>query len=793
MAAIRLCTSSLLRRRVVGTLAIAALIGVAGAVTLAALAGARRTETAYPRFLDRVRALDVLVVPDFGETVSARDLSKIPVVDFAGDVYGFGISSWSGRGPFPEADPLSLGAIGPTPAAARSDAESPRVLEGRLPAADRAREIFVNEATARTLGLHVGSRAHFSLYKFSDLLDDGGNVDPEVFTPLTFTVVGIGRTVDDLLLNENQDSESAQLSPAFVREFRERASYKVAGVLLERGMRDVPAFTAALDRQLGDQKVQLQTRATRERAFAAVAEPYTTSLQLFGIAAALAALIVVSQALIRTVDLDAGDGPALVALGASRRARASIASGRSLVAVVTGAAFAVVGAFALSPLFPLGRARQAEPDPGLQVDTAVLGLGFVTVVLVLAIPTLLRAWRVVGRRAEEIGPVERPVGTAERLASAGAPASLVTGVRFAFRDGTGRRVSMLTTLFGLVVAAATVIAALTFGISLDRMIETPARYGWTWDALVDTYDSGAPPDLIAALREDRRAAGLTIGTRGNLTFDGTSVVGYGFEQVRGRAVPRASKGRMPRTANEVALGAETLRTLGKDVGDDLRATGPDGSRVRLRIVGRTALPSLALNGTDGLGDGAALTARGLRRVDPTAAPSFFLVDLAPGARRAQLQHEYGDIAQTLGPQRPGAILTYGAVRRTPLLLAGLLALLGAGVLVHLLVTSVRARRRDLAVLKTIGFTRRQIATTVAAQATTLVAVALLVAIPLGIAIGRWTWSSFATNIGVIAGAVLPAAPVFAVVAVALVVGNVAAAFPARSAARTHAALVLHAE
>ncbi len=221
----------------------------------------------------------------------------------------------------------------------------------------------------------------------------------------------------------------------------------------------------------------------------------------------------------------------------------------------------------------------------------------------------------------------------------------------------------------------------------------------------------------------------------------------------------------------------------------------DGSLERLRIVGRTALPALALNGTDALGDGAALTAAGLARLDPTAEPSFFLVDLAPGARVAQLQKTYGhrEGSTTLGPQRPGAILTYGNVRSTPLLLAGLLGLLGAGVLVHLLVTSVRARRRDLAVLKTIGFTRRQLVVAVAAQATTLVLVALVIAIPLGIVIGRWTWSSFADNLGVVAGVVVPGAAVVGVVALALLIGNAAAAFPARAAARTRAAIVLRSE
>jgi putative ABC transport system permease protein len=175
------------------------------------------------------------------------------------------------------------------------------------------------------------------------------------------------------------------------------------------------------------------------------------------------------------------------------------------------------------------------------------------------------------------------------------------------------------------------------------------------------------------------------------------------------------------------------------------------------------------------------------------APSFFLANLRRGVTVAELQRTFATNGQVFGPQRPGAIVTYDKVRETPLFLAGLLAVLGAGVLVHLLVTGVRERRRELAVLKTIGFTRRQLATSVAAQATTVVAVALLIGIPLGLVVGRVTWSRFASNIGVVAGVVWPTIGIAAVAAGALLVGNLAAMLPARSAARTRAAVVLRSE
>ena len=86
-------------------------------------------------------------------------------------------------------------------------------------------------------------------------------------------------------------------------------------------------------------------------------------------------------------------------------------------------------------------------------------------------------------------------------------------------------------------------------------------------------------------------------------------------------------------------------------------------------------------------------------------------------------------------------------RELPLILAGLFGLVALATLVHVLVTSVRRRRRDLAILRTIGFTRRQIVATIAWQATTIAVIALLIGVPLGFLVGRFTWALFADHGG----------------------------------------------
>jgi ABC-type lipoprotein release transport system permease subunit len=130
---------------------------------------------------------------------------------------------------------------------------------------------------------------------------------------------------------------------------------------------------------------------------------------------------------------------------------------------------------------------------------------------------------------------------------------------------------------------------------------------------------------------------------------------------------------------------------------------------------------------------------------------------------------------------------------TPVLLA---AALGAGAVTALgltLIASVRRRRHDLALLKTIGFTRRQLSAAVAWQATIAVAIGTVIGIPLGIIIGRALWDVFARAIDVVPQPTVSATTVALIAVGALVLANVVAAIPARQAALTHTAVLLHEE
>ena len=106
---------------------------------------------------------------------------------------------------------------------------------------------------------------------------------------------------------------------------------------------------------------------------------------------------------------------------------------------------------------------------------------------------------------------------------------------------------------------------------------------------------------------------------------------------------------------------------------------------------------------------------------------------------------------------------------------------------------VRRRRRDLAILKTLGFRRRQIAATVAWQAASFMLVALAVGLPLGVAAGRWAWDLTATQLQSAAPPAVPVLAIALIVPAALLAGNALAAGPARTAARTAPAISLRQE
>ena len=271
---------------------------------------------------------------------------------------------------------------------------------------------------------------------------------------------------------------------------------------------------------------------------------------------------------------------------------------------------------------------------------------------------------------------------------------------------------------------------MTFGASFNRLVDTPRLYGHNWDA---EFGDGFNPDIAGLayplLRKDRFVGAFSGGTINEASIDGERAGVLAMEQVKGSIGPSITDGRTAVAADEVVLAPKTLDRIGARVGDVV--TVAVGKRsARARVVGAGVVADV--QGAHGLlGRSAVMTLDGYRRLVPNAPRNYFLVRFAPGVDRRKALASLQE-AEPLTGTKPIDVANYGRVDSMPILIGGLFGLIAIATLVHTLMTSLRRRRRDLAILKTLGFERAQVSRVVTWQATTIVSIAVVIGIPLGV-------------------------------------------------------------
>jgi putative ABC transport system permease protein len=776
---LRFCTELRVRWR--GTLALVLLLGFVGSVVLAAAAGARRTSTAPDRLVAAVGGEGDAHIFDVG-TADPDRIRALPQVEHSTGVAFILADSvpLSGLEIVVTDDPLFDGLI----------------ADGRLPDPADPLGAVVDQKVARKLGLGVGDELDIGLVTSEQL----AAMDPETepVPSATLRVAAVVREPDDIVggdpaRDEAGDSDSVVYLPESFLERFGHLTEVVSTVYyfeLAGGAGAPDEFVAAVRHLPGGDTVQFFDPPGVTRATQRSVDAQALGLGLFAAALALVGLLTAGQSLSRQLRVDATDGEALRALGMTNGQRLAVASLRGALVGVGAAVLAVAGAVAWSPLAPVGLARQAEPHPGAEINVAVLAVGGAAIVAVVTARAVLTGWQLVGGRGVQRSRPAVGSAVAERAARAGAAPPLVTGLSLV-RGWRGSGVSTRSTLAGVIAAVAALAGAVTFLASLDRLVDEPERYGWTFDAVAGSIYEDDPGDLFGALAGDpgvqsfARAAGTAIGAEGH------SLGAIGVESGRGIEPAPILDGRAPAGPREVALGRRTLEELGKDVGDTVRLDGR-GDPLPFTITGTAVVPEVNQGGP-GLGEGAVLTLEGFADVVPDEQPNVAFVRLAPGGQDSPVIERLRFAGEMLPPVLPDPLYDVQRVRTLPVTLSALLALVGVITLVHSLVSLVRTHRRDLAVLKTLGFTRSQVAGTTAWQGTVFVAVALIVGLPLGVAAGRWAWQLVVEQLGVVSAAEVPLLAILALVPAALVVANLAAAAPGWLAARIRPAEVLRTE
>jgi hypothetical protein len=543
-------------------------------------------------------------------------------------------------------------------------------------------------------------------------------------------------------------------------------------------------------------------------------KPEAIALGVFGGIVGLAALLIVGQIIGRQFRLAEDEREVLRALGGGP----ATTSGDGLIgvigAVVVGGLFAVIVAVALSPLAPLGPVRPVYPDSGVAFDWTVLGFGILGLVVLLgSAAVLISIWnaphRIAQRTDWKLSRSSRIVGLA---GSVGLPTPAATGMRFALESGQGRAaVPVRSAILGASIAVMAVIATVTFGASLNSLVSHPALYGWNWDYALAAGGDVPQGTATTLLRDDHYVAQWSGVYTANLTIDGQSLPVLG-ERPGASVAPPVLSGQGLEGADQVVLGATTMAQLHKHLGQTVEVTSGLLAPAHLRIVGTAVMPVIGSTGGPHLemGTGAILSYRLIPPVDrnpfndPLPGPNAILVRLRPGLNRAKAVESLREIASKTSNTAnfgvavtsvllPAEIANYRSLGATPVYLAAGLAAGSMAALALTLIASVRRRRRDLALLKTLGFTGRQLASTVAWQSTIAVGIGTVVGVPLGIALGRGLWDLFAHDIHAVPAPTVPALTVALIAVGTLVLANVVAALPGRIAARTPTALLLRAE
>jgi hypothetical protein len=788
MAAIWLTARAQWRQRWRSFIVVAVLAGLAGGVTLAAFTGSRRADTAFARLLEQVKDPNLVVgtgdEPPDPEIV--REIASWPGVEVAMHQVILAVAP-ADKGMVAGRDSIA----GALPVMAGDEPVEPfLIVEGRRYDKRRADELLVNEAMRDAIDVEIGDR--LSLVSFTPEQLEASQSEADLPSPggpsQQVTVVGVARLAEDV---SDAPDPFLIVTPAYYERHGSAiaADHAVGLRVDEGGRQEIEGRVRSL---LGRDAVILPGEDFAARIEDGLAVE-VNGLRAFALAAAVAGLVALGQALVRQADAMSEQDHARRALGMT--SRQLIASGvtAALPVAAGGALLAAAVAVLGGQLAITGLARQAEPDPGPWFDPVVVPGAIVVGLVVLAVAAGA-AWLAAARGPTDERMVPARPSRGARLL-AGLPPPVAVGARMALHTGRGpTALPSVPALAGAAVGVAGVVAALTFGSRVDHLLATPELWGANYDAIVTGEDVSSSARTADRVASDRDVAAVARFDSVDLALHARDRQLLGVEATtlrahKGTIPPVLLEGRAPVAPDEVALGGQILDRLGVDVGDTVEAD----EGIALRVVGQHLQPA-----EDSSNTGMLVTPQGFAALEGEGGDSGVLVRFGPEVDaetalellRARGQQVEVTVAADDAPSDVDNLDELGAL---PLALAAFLALLAAIAAVHALVSTTRRRRHDLAVLRVLGFVCGQLHSTLRWQALTVAAVGLVVGVPAGLIAGRRIWSALAEAVGVVDDWSFPWLTVVLAVPVALGVAVLLAIPPGRAAARMSPGPVLRAE
>jgi hypothetical protein len=788
------------RRAWGGLVALGVLIAIAGGVTMAAAAGARRADSAIARFqvaTNDPQAEVELATSDVDEL--QHQVARLPSPAALADrlagvngVDGVTVIDFIAARAAPDGEWFN-GALG----AQRRRAPTSLVTAGRAFHLDDPYEVMVNEPAAAEWG-SVGSELTLQTLDPTQFavfagVESGAPAGPTI----RVRVVGIIRGIEEIT---DVPEPFLLATPAFVERFRDQVAMFPGTAQVAADPNRIDEIVADLGSVAG---ADFDAHRPDEDFAGRIDESVSvevTALRVFAIAAAIAGLVIVYQAMSRGGSAPAAERSTRRALGFTRRLDVAASVVRVTPAILLGVAGSVASAIVMSALLPRGIARRAEPSPGVRADWTVLAIGAAAILGGTAALAATSGWA--ARRRAIDHPTRFGLG---RVAGAIGPASGL-GLRLAY-SGSRRARASRAGIVAVTIAVAGVLAVTSVDRSAARLTSTPRLFGAGWDAAVGLDAEQVPDQLIERLMAEPDVVAIgsllrpgdeevdAVGPGGAAPVEPQALVARA-----GPIAPTLVAGRLAVGPGEVAIGATVVEQLGADIGDTIELDGYGATNVPFVVVGRVINA-----GTDELGNGFDVTEDGLRAITagcPTDGEDLRCMIVTSGLgvalRRgvdvddaiANLRLIDDDFVAT---PTPSVVYNLRQIGVTPWYLAVFLAVLGVSGLAHALASGRRLGRHDVAVTRALGFSPRQTAATVCWHALVVAAPGAVAGVVIGLLTGRLVWRRVAEGAGALVETVLPAWAWVAAPAAALLVAVGLAIRPAIRIARERPAGILRTE
>jgi putative ABC transport system permease protein len=387
-------------------------------------------------------------------------------------------------------------------------------------------------------------------------------------------------------------------------------------------------------------------------------------------------------------------------------------------------------------------------------------------------------------------------------------------LRTALRNVLSHKARLLMTVLAVMLGVAFVSGTLVFTNTVSDALQKSSAKGF--DHVDVSIGPGYRPDGGDSIAEQPRltpellkkvervpGAGSVIGVVSGFTAladkDG-KLIGGGFQSqgqnIWGTDDPRypiRDGGRAPRGGNEIAIDSETAKRAGYKVGDT----------VRMSVDGPVLSPTVT--GVFTTDDGNVAAGGSLALFDTATAQKLFhmegeydeiAVTAAAGTSQARLRTAIEEIlpkdtaSTTTGEQLADAqavqiAASMSGMKNALLVFAGIALFVGTFIIANTFTMLVAQRTRELALLRAVGASRRQVTRSVLIEAFVVGAVAAVTGLAAGVGIG----AGMRALIGTL-GETVPAGPLVVspgTVATALLVGvlitMLAAWLPGRRAAR----------